>query len=438
MPKPARIAVVGFPNVGKSTLVNRLSASRDAVVHSEAGVTRDRKEVETEWNGLRFILVDTGGVDLGAREELARQVQAQAIQALEEAEAAVLVVDARAGLRAGDEEIAAILRRSGKPCLVAANKLDSERELPLAADFHRLGLGGPYAVSAEHGLGSGDLLDRLAKIALESGKLADEGPEPPRIAIIGRPNVGKSSLLNAFLGTERVVVHEQGGTTRDAIDTEVDVAGRAAVLVDTAGLRKRGKVSGSIEYYAQLRSKRAAEKADVSLVVCDSSEGVTSEDLQIAELAMKARCATVVVLNKWDITRTDIDDARDRVQRKLRLQPDVITASALTGRNVKRLLMEALALYDRSRVRIPTPKLNSFISELKEQRQPPSVRGKRIKIYYMAQIETEPPRFAVQVNDSGRLKREYAYFIENRLRASFHLQGVPLIIDYRGKKAPRR
>jgi GTPase len=437
------IAVVGFPNVGKSTLVNRLAGSRESVVHEQSGVTRDRKEVEADWNGQALVLVDTGGVDAAERDALAAEVRAQARRALAEAAVAVLVVDARAGLRPGDDELARELRRSDVPVLVAANKIDSAAAIPDAAEFMKLGLGEAIPVSATQGLGTGDLLDRIVELVRQR---RPEGGAPPseagggevRLAVIGRPNVGKSSLVNRFLGEERVIVSDEAGTTRDAIDTRLQVDGRPVVLVDTAGLRRRTKVAGTVEYYAQLRSERAAERADVAVVVCDASEGITSEDLRIAELAMKAGCATVVVLNKWDIGATDIDDARARVEAKLRLRPRVISASALTGRGVGRVLDEALRLADRAAERLPTRELNRFLADVLAAREPPAVRGRRLRMYYMAQYETRPPRFAIQVSDRGRVTRDYGFFLENRLRERFGMQGVPLVIDYRGRGDRRR
>jgi GTPase len=428
-----KVAVVGYPNVGKSTLVNRLSGTREAVVHEQSGVTRDRKEVEAEWGGRRFLLVDTGGVDLADRDDLAQAVQQQARQAMAESDLVVLTVDARAGLRPGDEELARDLRASPVPVLVAANKVDDVRAMPDAAEFYRLGLGEPVAVSATQGLGSGDLLDRVVDHLPE----AEEGEEeqPVRLAVIGRPNVGKSSLVNAFLGEDRVIVSEAAGTTRDAIDTRLQVDGRDVVLVDTAGLRRRTKVAGTVDYYAQLRSERAAERADVAIVVCDASEGITTEDLRIGELAMKNDCATLMVLNKWDIGATDVDDARARVKQKLRQRPKVITASAKTGRNVPRLLDEAIALADRMGERIPTPELNRFLGDVQSMREPPQKGGRRLRLYYMTQYGVRPPRFAIQVSDRNRLTRDYAYFVENRLRARYELDGIPLVIDFKGREA---
>jgi GTP-binding protein len=432
VPSLPKVAVVGYPNVGKSTLVNRLTRTREAVVHEQPGVTRDRKEIETEWNGREFVLVDTGGVDLEETDDLARAVQEQARYALSEAAVAVLVVDARAGLRPGDAELAAELRRSPVPVVVAANKVDGPSALPDAAEFHALGLGDPVPVSAQHGLGTGDLLDRVTE-HLDAVPERDED-SALRLAVIGRPNVGKSSLVNRFLGEERVIVSERAGTTRDAIDTRLELDGRELLLVDTAGLRRRTKVAGTVDYYAQLRSEQAAERADVALVVCDASEGVTSQDLSIAELAMKKECATIVVLNKWDVADADLDDARARVEQRVRLRPKVITASAKTGRNVRRLLHEAIELGDRAARRIPTPELNRFLSDLQAIRQPPDVRGRRLRMYYMTQYGTRPPRFAVQVSDRSRVTRDYAYFLENRLRQRYELEGVPLVIEFKGRE----
>jgi GTP-binding protein len=426
-----KVAVVGYPNVGKSTLVNRLSGTREAVVHELAGVTRDRKEVEAEWNGRPFALVDTGGVDLADEDDLARAVQLQARQAMADAAVVVLVVDARAGLRPGDDELARELRRSPVPVIVAANKVDDVKSIPSAAEFYGLGLGDPIAVSATQGLGTGDLLDRVAELVADAR--AAEEDTAARIAVIGRPNVGKSSLVNAIVGEERVIVSERAGTTRDAIDTRIEFEGRPLVLVDTAGLRRRAKVAGTVDYYAQIRSERAAERADVAIVVCDASEGVTSEDMRIAELAMKKGCATILTLNKWDIARTDLDDARHRVDGRLRLRPEIVAISAKTGRGITRLLLKAIDLADRVTARIPTSDLNRFLGDLQSARQPPLVRGRRLKLYYMTQYGTRPPRFAVQVSDRGRVTRDYGFFLENRLRERYGMQGVPLVIDFRGK-----
>jgi GTPase len=433
--RPA-VAVVGFPNAGKSTLVNRLAGGREAVTDAEPGVTRDRRALECEWNGLSFDLIDTGGVDLADAGELPRAVQSQARAAIEDADAVLLVVDARAGLGPGDAELADLLRRSDRPVFVAANKIDRPEDQALTAELNSLGLGEPLPVSASHGLGTGDLLDGLVEelrrhIVEPTG---DEEEPPPRIAILGRPNVGKSSLLNALLGSERVIVSEVAGTTRDPVDTAVEVDGKPLVLVDTAGIRRRGKVAGTVDYYAQLRAERAAERADAAIVVCDATEGVTSEDLRVAELAMRSGCASVLALNKWDVSRTDLEDARARVQQKNRLRPPVLTCSAHTGRGIGAVLRQAIVLAERSAERIPTPALNKLIATVVGDRPPPQRHGRRLRLYYGAQIGRRPPRFAIQVNDRRLIARDWAFHLENRLRDAYSLQGVPLVIDYVPKK----
>ncbi len=436
--RPA-VAVVGFPNAGKSTLVNRLAGGREAVTDAEPGVTRDRRALPCEWNGLVFDLIDTGGVDLADSGELARSVQAQAKVAIEDADVVLLVADARTGLGPGDAELADLLRRSGRPVVVAANKIDRPEDEALGAELNSLGLGEPLPVSASHGLGTGDLLDRLVEELRRHAvvEVDDEEEQPPRITILGRPNVGKSSLLNSLLGSERVIVSEAAGTTRDPVDTEAEVAGKRVVLVDTAGLRRRAKVAGTVDYYAQLRSERAADRADAAIVVCDATEGVTSEDLRVAELAMRSGCATVLALNKWDASRTDIDDARARVTQKNRLRPPVLTCSAVTGRGVGAVLRQAIVLAERSADRIPTPQLNKFIATVTGDRPPPQRHGRRLRLYYGAQVGRRPPRFAIQVNDRRLITRDWAFHLENRLREAYSLEGVPLVIDYVPRKGRR-
>jgi GTP-binding protein len=434
-----KVAVVGYPNVGKSTLVNRLSETRAAVVHEQPGVTRDRHEIQCEWNGRRFTLIDTGGMDFLDADPLAGSIREQAQAALADADVAVLVVDAKAGARPGDEELADLLRRWRKPVLVAANKIDDVKDLALSHEFYGLGLGEPQPVSAAQGLGTGDLLDRIVA-DLPEGDAEEEDDDTIRLAVIGRPNVGKSSIVNRFLAAERVIVSDVAGTTRDAIDLPLEVDGRRVVVVDTAGMRRQAKVSESVEYYTTLRSQRAVERADVALVVCDAHDGVTAQDLRIAELAMRGGCATALVLNKWDVAamaEEDLDHERARAGAKLRLRPRVLTVSAKTGRNVERLLREAITLGDRMRTRIPTPQLNRFLSEIVQERQPPAKQGHRLRLLYMSQYEVRPPRFAVQVNSRQRVTRDYAYFLENRLRARFGMDGVPVIIDFRERKSRR-
>jgi GTP-binding protein len=332
-------------------------------------------------------------------------------------------------VRAGDAELAKTLRGADVPVVVVANKLDRPEDEYMSAELNKLGLGEPMPVSASHGLGSGDLLDRVVELLGDRAQ-PGEPDDATRVAVIGRPNAGKSSLVNAFLGSERVIVSPRAGTTRDTIDTEIEVDGRRVILVDTAGLRRRSKVAGTVDYYAQLRAEHAVERADVAVVVCDAAEGVTAEDLRISEIAMKAGCATLLVLNKWDITTTDIDDARARVGRKLRLRPAVVTCSATRGRNVANLLPKALELADKAGERIPTPELNRFVADVVAKTPPPSKRGRRLRLYYAAQIGERPPRIAIQVNDRKLISRDWAYHLENRLRETYAMEGVPLIIDF--------
>jgi GTPase len=428
-----KVAVVGFPNVGKSTLVNRLTASRQAVVHETPGVTRDRKELVCEWRGRDFVLVDTGGVDVADPSPITRQVAEQARAAIRQADLVVFVTDAQAGVTPGDEELAAILRQARKPVVLVANKIDDPSRDVEALEFHRLGLGDPFPLSSLHGHGTGDLLDLIVDRLEDS---AGEGTRAPaeedaiRVAILGRPNVGKSSLLNALLGEERVIVSETPGTTRDAIDTVLRRGDREFVLVDTAGLRRKRRQRQGIEYYAGLRALQAAERADVALVIVDASEGLVEQDIAVAEAARKAQTSTLVVLSKWDISTVDLEDFRREIARRLRQRPPVVVTSAQTGRGVGRVLDKVEALYERHASRIPTPTLNRFLGELRQSRQPPARNGRRLNLLYGTQVRARPPRFRFFVNDPGLVTRDYGYWVENRLREEFELEGIPVAIDF--------
>jgi GTP-binding protein len=423
------VAVVGFPNVGKSTLVNRLSATREAVVFETPGVTRDRKEVVCEWAGKRFVLVDTGGVDVADPSPITREVAEQARRAVEEADLVLFVTDARAGVTPGDEEIAAILRRSRKPVVLVANKVDDPSREAEALEFHRLGLGDPLPVSALHGYSSGDLLDRVVE-ALPGEAREEAGEDAIRVGILGRPNVGKSSLLNALVGQDRVIVSDVPGTTRDSIDTVLHRGDRTFVLVDTAGLRRKRRQRQGVEYYSELRAIRAAERADVALVLVDSSESLVEQDLAVADIARTAGCSTLVVLSKWDIAEVGIEDVRDRLGDRLRQRPQIVAVSAKTGRGVGKLLDRVEELFDKHASRIPTAELNRFLGELRDQRPGPSRNGKRLNLLYGTQVSARPPRFKLFVNDPGLMTRDYGYWVENRLREHFALEGVPVIIDF--------
>jgi GTPase len=423
------VAVVGFPNVGKSTLVNRLTATREAVVFETPGVTRDRKDVVCEWAGKRFLIVDTGGVDVVDPTPLTREIAEQARRAVEEADLVLFLVDAKAGVTPGDEEVADILRRSRKPVVVVANKVDDPGRDDEALEFHSLGLGDPVPISALHGHGTGDLLDAVVA-ALPGEGPPEAGEEAVRVAVLGRPNVGKSSLVNALVGEERVIVSELPGTTRDAIDTVLRRGDTTFVLVDTAGMRRKRRQRQGIEYYSELRAIKAAERADVALVLVDSSEGLVDQDLAVADVARTAGCSTLVVLSKWDVAAVGIEDVRPRLEARLRQRPPVVAVSAATGRGVGRLLDRVEELFARHTSRTPTGELNRFLQELREQRPGPSRNGRRLNLLYGTQVTVRPPRFRVFVNDPGLMTRDYGYWVENRLRERFGLAGVPVVIDF--------
>ena len=423
------VAVVGFPNVGKSTLVNRLTATREAVVFETPGVTRDRKDVVCEWAGKRFVLVDTGGVDVADASPLTQQVAEQARRAVEDADLVVFVVDAKSGVTPGDEEVAEILRRSGKPVVVVANKVDDPRRDDEALEFHRLGLGDPVPISALHGYGTGDLLDQI--VSLLPGAGPDEvGEEAIRVAVLGRPNVGKSSLVNALVGQDRVIVSDMPGTTRDSIDTILRRGDTTFVLVDTAGLRRRRRHRQGIEYFSELRAIKAAERADVALVLVDSTEGLVDQDLAVADVARTAGDATLVVLSKWDAAAVGIEDVRPRIESRLRQRPPLAAVSAKTGRGVGKLLDRVEELFAKHVARVSTADFNRILQELRETRPGPSKNGKRLNLLYGTQVSSRPPRFRIFVNDPGLLTRDYGYWVENQLRDRLELQGVPVIIDF--------
>jgi GTPase len=423
------VAVVGFPNVGKSTLVNRLTGTRAAVVHETPGVTRDRKELVCEWAGTEFRLIDTGGVDVADPSPVTRSIADQARAAVAEADLVLFVVDAKAGITPGDEEVAEILRLSRKPVFLLANKIDDPARDAEAFEFHRLGLGDPIPLSALHGYGTGDLLDAVVARLPGSGP-AQVGAEAIRVAILGRPNVGKSSLLNAILGQQRVIVSEVPGTTRDAIDTLFERDGTRFVLVDTAGLRRKRSQRQGIEYYSELRTLDAADRADVALVLVDASEGLVDQDLAVADVSRKASCSTIVVLSKWDVSQVKVEDVRPRLEHRLRQRPGIVTVSAQTGRGVARLLDRIEQLFAKHTSRIPTPALNSFLQELRAVRQAPSRDRRRLNLLYGTQTGTRPPRFRFFVNDPGLVTRDYGYWVENQVRDRFELEGVPVSIDF--------
>lgn len=429
-----RVAIVGFPNVGKSTLFNRITGTREAVVAPESGVTRDRKEGEAEWNGRTFVLVDTGGIDARSEHPLADEVRRQAQLAVEEASVTIFIVDGRAGIAPQDYEIAELLRKSGASVILAVNKLDTKVAQANLQDYWELGLGEPIGVSAEHGLGVGDLLDEVVK-ALPPEQTVPASLSAIRVAIVGRPNVGKSSLLNALLGDQRTIVSAQPGTTRDAIDTDITYEGTPMTLIDTAGLRRPGKrTTTDVEYYSALRALRALERSDVALVVVDASEGLVDLDLQIIYEAQRAKCATAVLFNKWDISALDLDRTAARIKSKAQMKPPWLTVSALTGRGIDRILPLVQDLHRRYSSRIPTAELNRWLQDVGSRRAPASKGGKSIKLFYMVQYDVSPPRFKVMVNSRALVSKSFAYYMENRLREDYNLGGIPLIIDFEGKE----
>jgi GTP-binding protein len=427
------VAIIGYPNVGKSTLFNRITGTRDAVVSPMSGVTRDRKEGEADWNGRDFLVVDTGGLDFWSDEPLNDKVRHQAEVALSEAAVAVFLVDGKVGVAAQDQEIATVLRRSGVPVVLAVNKQDSQAGRDNFYEYWELGLGDPVGISAEHGLGVGDLLD-LVVAALPSGDATNEVMPPIRVAIVGRPNVGKSSLLNALLGDERAIVSNIPGTTRDAIDTSLEFEGSSMSLIDTAGLRRPGKrTTTDVEYYSSLRAIKAMERSDLALIVIDSSEGLVDLDLQVAYEAQRAKCATAVLFNKWDVSTLDLDMATERVKAKVQMKPRWLTVSAKTGRNIDKILPLVRDLYGLYSSRIPTAELNRWLEDVRNRR-PAATKGKAIKIFYIVQYGVCPPRFKVMVNSRALVNKPFAYYIENRLREDYDLWGVPLVIDFEGKE----
>ena len=431
----ATIVVVGSPNAGKSTLVNRLSGSRAAVVDETPGVTRDRKEILTDWAGRDLALIDTGGFDSGDRSEIGEGVRAQIATAIEGADAVVFIVDGRAGPLAGDFEIAEVLRRAPAPVVVAANKLDEPSKQVIAPELYRLGLGEPIAISALHGIGTGDLLDELVALLPErtdgeSGGEAESDEIP--VVIVGRPNAGKSSLFNAIVGEPRTIVSELAGTTRDAIDTAVQTSHGTFRFVDTAGMRKSAKVSG-VEYFSYLRSLQSLDRAHVAVIVADATVGIGELDISIAAEATRRDCATIIVVNKCDLKAIDLAEIEGVTKRKLRQRPAVIAASAMTHQGVSALLAGVVELDRRYRAHLGTRELNRALAGLAGERSLPSKGRRRLKMYYIAQYRTSPPRIAIEVNDRALVTRDFGYYVENKLRAHFGLEGVPLIIDFKGK-----
>jgi GTP-binding protein len=431
-------ALVGRPNVGKSTLFNRLIGEHRAVVHEQPGTTRDRLYGTVDWRGREFTVIDTGGIGLDTGEgDLLADVRLQAEEAMREADVIVWVVDAAGGLTGADHEVAEELRRSTKPVILAANKVDNaKRELDAIAEFSRLGFEEPVTVSALHGEGTGDLLDAIVTWFPK----ADVEPETPpavSIAIVGRPNVGKSSLVNALVGARRAIVRDEAGTTRDAIDTPIVRDGQTVLLIDTAGIRRRGRIAPGVEKFSVLRAVRAIERADVAVLLIDATEGVLAQDAHVAGYVDEAAKGLIVAVNKWDLVEKHPKAQQEYTQalrRELKFADwaPVIYVSAKTGQRVERIVSEALAIQAERTKRVPTPRLNDVIRRAVEV-HPLTERGRALKIYYTAQTGTGPPRFTCFCNDPRLVHFSYVRYLDNTLRAHFGFDGTPIRLEFRSR-----
>lgn len=436
------MAIVGRPNVGKSTLFNKIIGQRMAIVEDRPGVTRDRIYAPGEWAGVPFRIIDTGGLELGETDPLTAHIRAQVELAVDEAQVIVFLTDGESGITGADEEIADLLRRAGKPVVVAVNKLDNRGRLAQAYEFFRLGFTETVGISAEHGIGTGDLLDAVIKqFPTDHGE--PEYPEDSiKVAIIGRPNVGKSSLVNKLLGEERVLVSDVAGTTRDAIDTELLFHEQPFVLMDTAGVRKRGKVYERTEKYSVLRAMRAIERCDVAVLLIDASQGIIEQDKHVAGYALDAGKAVIIAVNKWDLVEKDGKTAQEFEKRIHAHFPfmswaPVVFISAATGQRVTRVLEVAAEAAENHALRIATSTVNTIVQEAVALVPPPTDKGRRLKVLYATQVAVKPPTFAVFVNNPEMMHFSYARYLENKLREAFGFQGTPLRILVRGRSGDR-
>ncbi|WP_040666290.1 ribosome biogenesis GTPase Der [Nitrolancea hollandica] len=441
MAKPL-VAIVGRPNVGKSTLFNRLIGERRAIVEDLPGTTRDRLYGETEWNGVTFGLIDTGGLQSDAEiegassVEIVRATQEQAGLALEEADLILFLVDAQAGITAGDLEVADLLRRTRKPIYVVANKAESRVNQESSFEFYELGLGDVFPVSAIHGMGIGDLLDAITE-ELPIAEAAEE-PDVPAIAIVGRPNVGKSAILNAILGRGRQIVSPIPGTTRDAVDTELVWSGVPVVLIDTAGIRRRGRVERGIEKYSVLRASRAISRADVAILVLDATEPFTAQDLHVAGYVEEQKKGIVLVINKWDLiekTGETMGEFLEKAREAFDFMPyaQVIFTSALTGQRIPKIMDAALEVISERNKRISTGELNRMLREALHRHPPPSKPGKWVKFYYVTQASVAPPTFVFFTNYPENVHFSYRRYLENTIREQFGFEGTPIVLRFRGR-----
>ncbi|MBV9171350.1 MAG: ribosome biogenesis GTPase Der [Chloroflexi bacterium] len=434
------VALVGRPNVGKSTLFNRLIGEHRAVVHEQPGTTRDRLYGTAEWRGREFTVIDTGGIGLDTGEgDLLSDVRLQADEAMQQADVIVWVVDSAAGMTAADEEVAQLLRMSTKPVILAANKSENQRrQLDAIAEFSAIGFGEPILIAALHGEGTGDLLDAIVEW-FSKGVIDEEIPPAVAIAIVGRPNVGKSSLLNALVGQRRTIVRDEAGTTRDAIDTEIVRDGQRILLIDTAGIRRRGRIQPGLEKFSVLRAVRAIERADVAVLVLDAAEGVLAQDAHVAGYVDEAARGLLVVLNKWDLAEKGPDAQQEytaTIRREFKFADwaPVLFVSAKTGQRVERILSASLAIQAERTKRVPTPQLNDVVRRAVES-HPLTERGRSLKIYYTAQTGTGPPTFTCFCNDPRMVHFSYVRYLDNTLRANFGFDGTPIRIQFRGRNA---
>ena len=437
MAKPI-VAIVGRPNVGKSMLFNKLIGKRVSIVEDTPGVTRDRIYGETDWNGRKFTLIDTGGIEPRTDSEILSFMREQAEIAVSHADVIVFLTDIKTGLTASDQEVASMLLRSGKPIVLAVNKMDSVGVVdPDYYEFYNLGLGDPIAVSAVHGHGTGDLLDECVKYFPPEGE-EEEDDDRIQVAIIGKPNVGKSSLTNKILGQQRTIVSDVAGTTRDAIDSYFENETGKYVFIDTAGMRKKAKVDEAIERYSVLRAQMAIERSDVCLILIDATEGVTEQDTKVAGLAHEAGKACIIVVNKWDLVEKDgktMDRMREDVRRDLSYMAyaPILFISAATGQRVDRLFELIQYVNNQASTRITTGMLNSVLADAQTRVQPPTDKGRRLKIYYMTQVGIKPPHFVIFCNDARLFHFSYQRYIENCIRNTFGLEGTPIKITIRQK-----
>ncbi|MDD4702911.1 MAG: ribosome biogenesis GTPase Der [Bacteroidales bacterium] len=433
------VAIVGRPNVGKSTLFNRLTESRDAIIHEMAGVTRDRHYGKSNWNGKEFSVIDTGGYIMGSEDEFEEEIRKQVILAIEEADAILFLVDVKEGLTPMDEDVAHLLRKTPKKVILVANKVDNTQRANDHAEFYSLGLGEIFTISAINGSGTGDLLDELVKdFELEQ---EDEGSETdlPKIAVVGRPNVGKSSMINALIGQERNIVTNISGTTRDSLHTRYNLFGFDFMIVDTAGVRKKGKVFEDVEFYSVMRSIRSIESSDVCILMLDASQGLESQDLNLFSLIQRNNKGVVVVVNKWDLIEKETNTSKE-FERKIRerIAPfedvPIIFTSVINKQRIFKVLETAKKVYEARSQQISTSKLNEDILPIvKEENPPPSYKGKHIKIKYVMQLKTAYPQFVFYCNLPQYIREPYRRYVENRMREIYDFSGVPITLYFREK-----